>query len=249
MEGTSHRQSGVGCQDSSFVSPYPLENDEVLILACSDGAGSAIHSQIGSKLACITAVQQVAAFFDTGRRVEHIDKAILGTWMASIHATLEAEAAARSIPSRELACTFLLSVVGRSASAFAQIGDGAIVILENEYYRPIFWPQNGEYQNTTFFLTEAQFADKLQLEITTQPIHEVAMFSDGLQMLALNYANREAHQPFFSQLFQALRTASPSNDLIVPMREFLDSKPINDRTDDDKTLILATRVACADSII
>ena len=65
---------------------------------------------------------------------------------------------------------------------------------------------------------------------------------DGLQMLALSYAKKVAHQPFFTPMFAALRKVEDPQELIVPMRQWLDSTAVNQRTDDDKTLILATRV-------
>ncbi|MGL4552961.1 MAG: PP2C family serine/threonine-protein phosphatase, partial [Gemmataceae bacterium] len=63
---------------------------------------------------------------------------------------------------------------------------------------------------------------------------------DGLQGLALHYATRTAHGPFFAPLFRALRGADPE-ELGDPMRAFLESPRVNGRTDDDKTLILAAR--------
>jgi hypothetical protein len=105
----------------------------------------------------------------------------------------------------------------------------------------VFWPENGEYQNTTFFLSDSAFDAHVQSSVVSEQVAEIAMFTDGLQMLALNYATKEAHGPFFVPMFRELR-ARESTDLIVPMRQFLDSKAVNDRTDDDKTLILATRV-------
>jgi len=73
-------------------------------------------------------------------------------------------------------------------------------------------------------------------------IQEVALLTDGLQMLALNFAARKPHAPFFEPLFTALRGAVSPDDLVVPLRAFLDSDAVNSRTDDDKTLVLATRV-------
>jgi hypothetical protein len=60
-------------------------------------------------------------------------------------------------------------------------------------------------------------------------------------MLALSYASKSAHQPFFARMFAALRKVGDREDLVVPLRQFLDSPAVNDRTDDDKTLVLATR--------
>jgi hypothetical protein len=43
-------------------------------------------------------------------------------------------------------------------------------------------------------------------------------------------------------MFRPLREAPSGADLLKGLREFLDSPVVNERTDDDKTLILATRV-------
>jgi hypothetical protein len=240
--GTSHRLSGAACQDASFVTPFRSEADVGLILACSDGAGSATESEFGSRLACDSVVHLAMQFLQSGKTVADLSPETLLDWMRSVHLALNAEAERRTTTPRELACTLLLCIVGQTAAACAQIGDGAIVISEGGGYRPVFWPQSGEYQNFTFFLTDPKFERNVHFEIINRAVLEVAIFSDGLQMLALKYDTKAAHQPFFAPLFSALRASSDAQDLIVPMREFLDSPRVNDRTDDDKTLILATRL-------
>ena len=39
----------------------------------------------------------------------------------------------------------------------SEFGDGAIVALLEEAYQVIFWPQSGEYVNTTNFVTDQEF--------------------------------------------------------------------------------------------
>jgi hypothetical protein len=47
-------------------------------------------------------------------------------------------------------------------------------------------------------------------------------------------------------MFARLRAATGSERLAEGLRQFLDSPAVNQRSDDDKTLVLATRVsACA----
>jgi hypothetical protein len=45
------------------------------------------------------------------------------------------------------------------------------------------------------------------VEISLSPPDEVAMFSDGLQRLALVYESRTAYTPFFEPMFSVLRKA------------------------------------------
>jgi hypothetical protein len=145
---------------------------------------------------------------------------------------------------RELACTLLLAVVGERAAAFSQIGDGAIVISVNQEYETVFWPQSGEYINTTNFVTDDRWEDHLEFSVRHEAIDEVALFTDGLQALVLSYAEKRAHCPFFAPLFRTLRDAPSPDELAAPLRRFLDSPRVNDRTDDDKSLIVAARPAC-----
>ena len=72
-------------------------------------------------------------------------------------------------------------------------------------------------------------------------MRECALLTDGLQLLALNFAKRSAHTAFFAPFFTTLRAAPEPTDLVVDLRAFLDSSSVNSRTDDDKTLLLATR--------
>lgn len=249
VEGTSHRDGATGCQDSSFVTPFKIEGDDVLILACADGAGSAAESALGSRVACETVTQLAVSFLESGRKPGDILDDEVRRWFGAVQDALNAEAERENLSARDLACTLLLSIVSNSASAFAQIGDGAIVILEDGEYRPVFWPEHGEYQNATYFITERDCATHVQIRCSQVGISELAMFSDGLQMLALNYAAKTAHQPFFTPMFHALRAAADQQDLIAPLRSFLDSRAVNDRTDDDKTLILASRVPRGDATV
>jgi hypothetical protein len=187
-------------------------------------------------------MRQASEYLASGRTVAELDEATLKGWTRAVHEALTAEAQARGVVARDLACTLLVAVIGRAAAAFLQIGDGAMVILEGEEYRPVFWPQTGEYQNTTFFISDPKFEQNVQHVIRQQEVTELALFSDGLQMLALNYGAKAVHQGFFVPMFASLRRAEDAQELLVPLKQFLDSQAVNNRTDDDKTLVLATRV-------
>ena len=124
-----------------------------------------------------------------------------------------------------------------------QVGDGAAVFSTERGgpYKLAFWPDRGEYENTTYFATQATFIEQLQFTFVESAISEVAIFSDGLQRLALNYQTREAHAPFFGGFFPIVKSASESElaGMSAKLSAYLDSPRVNDRTDDDKTLVLA----------
>ena len=89
VEGTSHRVGGTVCQDHSFVTPFQSDADAGLILACSDGAGSAKESDVGSKVACAAAVEQAMQFLQSGRTAADVDAEVLRAWMAAVHDALK----------------------------------------------------------------------------------------------------------------------------------------------------------------
>jgi hypothetical protein len=140
-----------------------------------------------------------------------------------------------------MACTALLALLGPASAAFAQLGDGAIVIWQRDDFRTVFWPEPAEYANATDFLTDDSFPDSMRFETVTDSIAGVAALTDGLQRVALDFAARTAYPAFFQPLFNKLRVVADPESLVEPFREFLDSDRINERTDDDKTLVLAVR--------
>jgi hypothetical protein len=81
----------------------------------------------------------------------------------------------------------------------------------------------------------------MQFKILIEPLSAVAGFSDGLQNVALHFASRSVHRPFFEGKFRALETTDDETSLLAPLMEFLASPALEERTDDDKTLVLACR--------
>jgi hypothetical protein len=83
----------------------------------------------------------------------------------------------------------------------------------------------------------------LAFERWDEPIDEIGLFTDGLQRLLLHEATKTAHGPFFRAVFPPVRGESPgcSDRLSIALADLLASSRVNQRTDDDKTLILATR--------
>ncbi|MFN8515473.1 MAG: protein phosphatase 2C domain-containing protein [Chloroflexia bacterium] len=123
----------------------------------------------------------------------------------------------------------LAAVVGDDAASYCQIGDGAIVVAapdESDGYRWVFWPQHGEYENETVFATDLDAPRLIAVEQAGQAVDEVALFSDGLQRLALHYEGRTAHAPFFLPMFAPVRAADPgrADALSTQLATFLASR-------------------------
>lgn len=232
VQGTSHVQSGVPCQDHCAGSIVGA----TLIAACADGAGSAEFSQVGSKTTVDRFMQ--VAFGDAKPSKEQVE-----AWVEAARKRLLEVAAEQGSTPRQFACTFLAALVGTGWAAFVQLGDGAIVFDGPDGYNLAFWPDNGEYANTTRFLSDDDYQQHLRVEIVDQNISELAILTDGLQMLALDFAGTKAHDRFFAPLFKALKNGPDETALQASLLEFMGSKRVNERTDDDKSLLLATRIS------
>ncbi|MDZ4688924.1 MAG: PP2C family serine/threonine-protein phosphatase [Planctomycetaceae bacterium] len=231
VQGTSHVQSGMPCQDYCAGAVAGT----TLVAACADGAGSAELSQLGSK-AAVDRFMEVASG-DIAPTKEQVE-----AWVDAARARLLEEAVANESTPRRLACTFLAALVGDGWAAFAQVGDGVIVFNGPDGYDLAFWPDNGEYANTTRFLSEDDYQEHLRVEIIERHVSELALLTDGLQMLALDVAGGKVHDRFFAPLFKTVRNGPDEAALHASLLQFMDSKRVNERTDDDKTLILATRI-------
>ena len=238
VAGTSHARLGTPCQDASSSTTFGEQGDW-LAIAVADGAGSASHSDRGSSVCVAELLKNVQSL--PNEELLTAD-GMLKLFNSARNAVL-AEADLLKVSSRELACTALFALVGPSCGMFGQVGDGAIVVGDGLTYRMAHWPEPGEYANLTDFLTDKDFAKTFQFVSITEPINEVAVLSDGLQRLCLNFADKSPHDPFFRPLFRRLITESNPTDLESPLREFLDSPTVNARTDDDKSLVLAVRRA------
>ena len=232
VRGTSHVQTGQPCQDYCAGTT----TGETAIAVCSDGAGSAEYSHVGSKAA-------VEQFLDEMTQLESIPtREQMVSWVDAARERVLHEAESQAATPRQLACTFLAAIVGDEWAAFAQIGDGVIVFDGPDGYELAFWPDNGEYANTTRFLTYDDYQRHLRVEILQRRISEFALLTDGLQMLALDYGEARVHDRFFRPLFSTVRNGPDEQILKTALLEFMGSKRVNERTDDDKTLILATRI-------
>jgi hypothetical protein len=245
--GTSHEKAGGACQDAHDCQIYALPaGEKVLTAVVADGAGSAVCGGEGAAKTCRALLGLMDEHLDSGKTVEQVTRETVMSWIATIQTLLEEEAKAVSLERRDFACTILGLLVGESCAACLQVGDGVIVLADSEEhaYGHVFWPDRGEYANTTHFVTEGDaIIEHLQFESVKRRIVEAALLTDGLQTVALNYQQRTAHEPFFKGLFAPLRTgeAGCSRELSESLAAFLGSPRVNEKTDDDKTLVLASR--------
>ena len=237
--GTSHLAVPDGiCQDTHGCS-Y-LDVPDVLVCVVSDGAGSASHSDQGSRLACEVVIRLVR--FSNPEDIH--SRSLAFDTLTAIQQELQAAAEGAGVQFRDFACTLLVAIAGRERVTSWQIGDGAICFRAHSDadFRYAFWPAKGEYANVTHFVTDSKADEELDFDTAILQVADLALFSDGLERLALDFKTGEVHNAFFQGLFPYLHRRPPGllEDVQSQMVDFLGSDRVNERTDDDKTLILAT---------
>lgn len=208
----------------------------------SDGAGSALKGGEGASLAIQAAVRFISQALSEPK--VPLTTSLAQACAQSVHEAIATEAAACNLAPRDYACTFLGVISRKDATLAFQIGDGAIVLDVGDGLQVAVEPMTGEYANMTHFVTQADHAKVLVARVYPHPAQHVAAFSDGLQRLALNLLAGTAHPPFFRPFFDVLARASLEQEeaLQAQLADFLRSKAVNERTDDDKSLALASWV-------
>lgn len=245
--GTSHIASKLPCQDHAQCWLLDGDHSEALVAVICDGAGSAAHSQIGARLAAETFAGRVQEHLASNCGIADITAELARSWILSVGDALEQRARDEGHATRDYACTLLAVIAGAEETAFIQVGDGAIVVShgEEDGWSYVFWPQHGEFANTTNFVVSHNVVDVLAFELAPRRINEFALFSDGIENLVLNQSTKSVHEAFFEKMMQPVRNSSAKGvdeQLSVALATYLSSKVICSRTDDDKSLILATRL-------
>lgn len=240
--GTSHVAAQLSCQDSCWAQVEATGGGQpVLSIFVADGAGSASHGGPGAELAIQTAARALAG--QSGASGFAPDEALATHIVQAVVTAIATEATAQSLTPRDFACTFLGLVSTCDAAVAMQIGDGGIVLDHGEGLHVAITPMGGEYANMTHFVTDEDAMQMLSVRAYAKGVERAAVFSDGLQRLALNMATHTPHPPFFAPFFQSLQSASEEQVEVLPslLTRFLQSEAVNQRTDDDKTLAIAVR--------
>jgi hypothetical protein len=241
VQGTSHRERGVPCQDAHLCSALPSGE---LLIAVADGAGSAPRAEEGAGLAVQYAILSLeVALRDEPPADEVAWRALMMQPFADAREAIARHATQSQTPLRDFATTLACAVLTRDRLVVGQIGDGVAVARDaGGNLLLVAQPQRGEYANEAYFLTLPDVADHVEIRIFDMVAHTLAMSTDGLLRLALRLPACEPHAPFFGPLFAFIAAASDETLAAQQLADFLASPRVCARTDDDKTLVLAVRL-------
>jgi serine/threonine protein phosphatase PrpC len=255
--GTRHQEQQQPCQDYGAVivaAPKSLRDRHgVIIGAVADGAGSARHADIGAKLAVATTLKYLVSSEAWLQKRQRSWQDWSNSPSADLIHNLFTKAVTRSQAQltqkantqgwhpEDLACTLLAFLATPNWIAALQIGDGFMVVHYGQSqgeYNLLFQPDRGEFANQTTFVTAAEALTSMQVRIVGQSPRFIAVATDGLEKVALRQKDWAPFAPFFRPFEEYLdETPHPETDDAY-LVDFLASERLNQKTDDDKTLLL-----------
>jgi hypothetical protein len=248
VTGASHLQAGTECQDSNAI--IVSENNKWLIAVVSDGAGSAARSKEGSELTVevfSNALQSVALELDK-RPPGHWINDLVITKVIKVREELSLLAGGDNL--KDFHCTLLAVLIGAQGGFSIHLGDGAIIggrtagikvpedlFTENNIY--ISPPENGEYSNETFFITEGNWVKHLR--ITPLPsLDWVFLGTDGATALAMD-GDIIPRDKFIIPVIKNVFYFDSENLRNSALEKILSDTKASKITGDDKTIVLAIR--------
>ena len=243
--GQSHLNQNTVCQDRLSTRVFESRREgEIFIAAVADGAGSTTDGQRGAEIACQFFVKQVSEFLKNAS-VKSLTEEFGRRWIEFFQAEIAEIAGREKKETREYATTLVAAVVGKNDAVFYQVGDGGAVFSADGKpmsYQFSIAPVEAEYVNQTEFLTdEMAAADSLRFTRLETAIEDLILFSDGIFAVAVNYQTGKPHEPFLMPMIAPLRNGGANADLNEKLEKFLASPKLDEKTDDDKTIILASR--------
>jgi serine/threonine protein phosphatase PrpC len=242
ITGSGHKSSAIPCQDAHLISST---SDGLLIIAVADGAGSAKYADRASQLCVKNAVEAIYPSLGENKLGEHELACLLRGAFRSVRESLINEANVNTSGKAndnlaEYSSTLLICLITPLHVATLHIGDGAAVGQDRDGSLLLLSaPQHGEFINQTRFITDSDFAERSSFNVCpAEQLIAIALFTDGIEQLAIA-GKKEPFTGFFLPLFGYGRNPSASSEVIS---SFLQSERVCNRTDDDKTLVIATRV-------
>lgn len=238
--GTSHIRLGTRKQDAAkSIQVKTKQGNNILCAMVSDGAGSAEYGGQGASLACRKLTQNTINHFKSSDVLPTKDQII--EWLEDIRSLLRTAAEKRDLKIRDFACTLVFLICSDDHIIITHIGDGSIVGRDKSGdWQILSIPENGEYASTTYFLTDEP-EPRIRHEEYKNSFDGFAIFTDGIEDLAIDQQSMTAYDPFFSRMIAPIdnsQNKGKDEELSLALGTFLNSDRVCEKTDDDKSLIL-----------
>lgn len=175
VTGRQHEAVGTPCQDAALLHRLGRSG---IIAAVADGAGSAKHAEIGAGVAVSSAINVLAALKSNVFALDGPN-----TVLTQIQEALTTKAYEIGCEARDLACTLMAVLVvkrgGDLGWAAFHIGDGVIAAELDGQIQVLSRPENGEFGNSTYFLTDAGASMRFRAYKGRSNAAAFALMTDG----------------------------------------------------------------------
>jgi hypothetical protein len=251
--GQSHQTSQIPCQDK--FSCKVSADGRWLSVAVSDGAGSALNAEAGAEITSTIFCEELL-----GLSIQ-LESRAPGEWINDfvvecvLKVRNQLRNKAKSDDIKSFHCTLVAALVGPEGGFSIHIGDGCIFggQFKNDSQRGevelnsnfvISKPENGEYTNETFFITEGNWIKHLR--VTPLPrLDWVVACTDGGAALIME-KEIEVKPKFLVPFFQELIRAKFTKNNYIS--EVLSDPKANALTTDDKTIFVAMRSSAIQAV-
>jgi len=245
VKGISHIETNTPCQDSYEIA-YSNDGKWVAVAVC-DGAGSAKYSEAGAKLVAQTFAQKLILLS------QELKTRTPGNWINDfvIQQVLNVRENLRKIAGQDQLndyhSTLVACLVGETGGFVIHIGDGAVIggvseKKDNEIYLDkssfISEPQNGEYANETFFITEGDWIKNLRIT-PLPPLDWMLLGTDGGSSFYL-YPSNNLKKDFISSFINEIFKKNPF-EWSKRIENVLSDDQANKITNDDKTIVFLAK--------
>ena len=234
--GRHHLEHALPCQDAVF---HRLVGDAFVGAVC-DGAGSALEGRCGAQFLAAAVVTRIAEALGLGEWPRQEPAAALRAAVGGARDGLQALADERGLELRDFATTLIGCVGSPAGGCFFHVGDGYGVLQGSTGEAVLSPPENGEYADQTYFVTDDAWAGHLRLTpfAATHPGALIGLMSDGTSPFAIDRARTGFYRPFIDPVTRFLAQADEEQGNRA-LRSLLEDEKTHAITADDKTLLLA----------
>lgn len=225
--GRHHQQEEAPCQDRVAV----RREKTVVCCALADGAGSRSHSELGAECVTQAAANLLAKQFEMLWTMEDVPLA------GAVIDRCVQELSRLEPPIHELACTLLFCAAHRDGRFLAgHLGDGVMIREESGTLSVFSPPDNGAYQNETYFITGADAVERLRIRRGRWTAEgTLLLMSDGTADSLYHYA--DSTPAAACQTLAAWLRDGEENVISQALQDNLE-RTFAKRTGDDMSLIL-----------
>ncbi len=237
--GKYHLATNTPCQDSGHY----VAIDDLLVAAVCDGAGSSSEGHVGSDFFATKVTELVAQSIRSGRFAKDTESDYRDGLLAvieDVRLQMREIALSRQLQLRDFACTLVGCIISKGKGCFFHIGDGFAIFLRDTGESVLSHPENGEYADETYFVTDDAWKEHLRVTSICNISRGclIGLMSDGASPFAINRLKTGFYRPFIDPVVTFLSKATEHNGNQALMNVLEDEKTLA-ITPDDKALLLA----------